>query len=44
MSTNTKETEIHSVKIQDTSCQFGFEMLLNSLEKEVLFELPNPKF
>ena len=44
MSTNTKKIKIYSVKIQDIKCEFGFETELNHLEKEVLLELPNPKY
>ena len=35
---------MYSVKIQDISCEFYFEMELSHLEKKVLFELPNPKY
>ena len=44
MSTNTSKINIQSVKIQDIHCEFGFEMELNHLEKEVLLEFPNQKY
>ena len=44
ISTNAKKIKIYSVKIQDISCEFGFETELNHLEKEVLLEFPNPKY
>ena len=44
MSTNTRKIKIYSVKIQDINCEFSFETKLNHLEKEVLLELPNPKY
>ena len=44
MSTNTRKIKIYSVKIQDINCKFNFKMGLNHLEKEVLLELPNPKY
>ena len=44
MDTNTRKIKIYSVKIQDIICEFGFETELNHLEKEVLLELPNPKY
>ena len=39
----TRKIKIYSVRIQDISCEFGFETQLNHFEKEVLLELPNPK-
>ena len=44
MSTNTRKIKIYSVKILDINCEFGFETELNHLQKEVLLELPNPKY
>ena len=44
ISTNTRENKIHCVKLQDISCDFGFEMKPIHLQKEVLLELPNPKY
>ena len=44
MSINTRKIKIYSVKIQDINCEFGFETKLNHLEKDVLLELPNPKY
>ena len=32
------------MRIQEISCEFGFETELNHLEKEVLLKLPNPKY
>ena len=42
--TNTRKIKIYSVKIQDINCEFGFETELNHLDKELLLELPNPKY
>ena len=42
MSTDTRKIKIYSIKIQDISCEFGFETEQNHLEKEVFLELPNP--
>ena len=44
MSINRRKIKIYSVKIQDINCEFGFETKLNHLVKEVLLELPNPKY
>ena len=44
MSTNTRKIKINSVKIQHINCEFSFETELNHLEKEVLLELPSPKY
>ena len=44
MSTNTRKSKIYSVQIQDINCEFSFETEINHLEKEVLLELPNPKY
>ena len=44
MGTITRKIKIYSVKIQNINCEFNFETELNHLEKEVLLELPNPKY
>ena len=44
MSTNARKIKLYSVKIQEISCEFGFETELNHLGKEVLLELLNPKY
>ena len=44
MSTNTRKIKIYSVKIQDINYELSFETELNHFEKEVLLELPNPKY
>ena len=44
ISTNARKIKVHSVKIQDTHCKYGFETEQNHLEKEVLLKLTNPKF
>ena len=44
MKTNASKIEIYSVKIKYINCEFAFETELNHLEKEVLLELPNPKY
>ena len=42
--TNTRKIKIYSVRTEDINCEFGFEMKLNHLEKEVLLGLPNQKY
>ena len=36
MSTNTRKIKLYPVKIQDSSCESGFETELDHLEKEML--------
>ena len=44
MGTNTRKLKTYSVKFQDINCEFSFETELNHLEKEMLLELPSPKY
>ena len=44
MGTNTRKIKIYSVKIQNINCEFSFETELNYFKKELLLELPNPKY